>query len=174
MQGLKRQLKSGDIFVVHGRHLISRIIRIVTDSHWNHATMYIGKGKYIEANNEGVEIKNIEEYGEKDIEVYRYKNITKQQQKIIITHALSEKGKKYDVMQLIQLFIYFLFGIRGNAREIGTKNKYLCSELVAESYLAAGLRVYKNYHSTQISPGDFPCSEHFQLCVQRKNVLVLR
>ena len=174
IQKLKKQLQPGDVFVVHGRHLISRIIRIVTDSPWNHATMYLGKGKYIEANNKGVEIKSVEEYKDKTFEIYRHAKISKKQQQTIIEHAHSEVGKGYDVLQLLQLFLYFLFGVRGNAREIGTRNKYICSELVAESYARAGLSVYKNYHATQMSPGDFPQSEYFRLCVQKRNVILLK
>ena len=171
---LKKQLQPGDVFVVHGKHLISRIIRIVTDSHWNHATMYIGKGKYIEANNEGVEIKSLEEYKDKNFEIYRHTRTSRKQQKKIVDHAKKEVGKVYDLFQIIQLFFYFLFGIRGNAREIGTKNKYICSELVAESYNVAGLPIYKDYHATQISPGDFQQSEYFRLCVQKKNIALLK
>ena len=171
---LKTQLRPGDVFVVHGRHLISRMIRIVTDSHWNHATMYSGKGKYIQADNHGVETKSIEDYGGKDIEIYRHKSITNQQGKKIVHAAMQKIGKKYDFYHLVQLFWYFLFGIRGNARRIGSKNKYICSELVADAYVQAGLKVYKNYNPTQISPADFPESDQFRLCVQRKNVLMLR
>lgn len=174
IQKLKKQLRPGDVFVVHGKHLISRIIRIVTDSYWNHATMYVGNGKYIEANNKGVEIKTLEEYKDKTFEIYRHIKISKQQQQKIIEHAQSEIGKGYDVLQLIQLFLYVLFGIRGNARQIGTKNKYVCSELVAESYASVGLPIYKGYHATQISPGDFPQSEYFRLCVQKRSIMLLR
>ena len=171
---LKKQLKPGDVFVVHGNHLLSRIIRIVLDSHWNHATMYLGNGKCIETNNKGVEIRPLDKYKVKDIEVYRHNKISNLQRKMMVSHAMQELGKRYDILQLVQLFFYFMFGIRGNAREIGSKNKYICSELVAESYHKTGLKVYKNYNPTQISPADFTASDQFKLCVQGKNVLLLK
>ncbi len=174
IQELKKQLKPADVFVVHGNHLISRIIRVVLDSHWNHATMYIGNGKYIESNNKGVEIKSLDKYKSKDIEIYRHKKISDLDRKRIVSHAMQEVGKRYDFLQIIQLLFYFVFGIRGNAREIGSKNRYICSELVAESYKTAGLKVYKNYNPTQISPADFSESDQFRLCVQRKKVLFLK
>ena len=174
ISSLKKQLKPGDVFVVHGSHLLSRIIRIVLDSHWNHATMYLGNGKYIEANNKGVEIKPLDKYKVKDIEVYRHNKMSDLKRKIIVSYAMQEVGKHYDIFQLIQLFFYFIFGIRGKAREIGSKNRYICSELVAEAYHKTGLRVYKNYNPTQISPADFTASDQFRLCVQGKNVLLLK
>ena len=171
---LKKQLKPGDVFLVHGTHVMSRIIRVVTDSHWNHATMYVGNGNFIEANNYGVKARSVDAYKEKDIEVYRHKKIMGWQRKRIVAHALSKIGRGYDFFQILQLFFYYLFGFRGNAREIGRGNKYICSELVAESYIKSGLQVYKKYNASQISPGDFPQSEHFVLCVQRKGVLFLK
>lgn len=165
---LHKQLQPGDIFVVHGRYLLSRIIRIVLDSHWNHATLYLGNGEFIEANNKGVEIKSIDSYASKDIELYRHVSATKKQREKITAYARTKVGKHYDYFQIIQLFFYFIFGIRGNARSIGSKNRYICSELVAESYAATGLKCYKNYSPTQISPADFTQSDQFKLCVQRK------
>lgn len=174
IQKLKKKLKPGDVFLVHGTHLISRIIRIVTDSHWNHATIYIGNGKFIEANERGVTTRDIAVYKQKDIEIYRHVKATDHHRKLMVSHAMQKTGKQYDFFQLLQLFFYVLFGIRGNAREIGSKNRYICSELVAEAYQATGLKVYKTYNPTQISPNDFTESDQFKLCVQRKNVLMLK
>ena len=174
IQQLKRQLQPGDVFLVHGNHLASRIIRIVTDSHWNHATLYIGDGKFIEANTHGVEIRPISAYHGKQIEIYRHHKITEKHRKKIIDHVLQKKGEAYDFFQIAQLFFYYLFGIRGNAREIGTTNRYICSELVAEAYKVSGLEVYKHYNPTQISPADFCNSPLFRLCVQGKGTIVLK
>jgi uncharacterized protein YycO len=171
---LKKQLKPGDVFVVHGRHLISRMIRIVTDSHWNHATMYVGKGRFIEANNKAVETRPLEEYEGKEIEIYRHKKATAYHQKKIVEAAMQKRGKGYDFFHLVQFFWLFVTGRRGNARQLGSKNKYICSELVASSYAEAGLKVYKNYNPTQISPADFPESDQFRLCVQQRKILLLK
>lgn len=172
---LHEQLQPGDVFVVHGRHLLSRIIRIVLDSHWNHATLYLGKGEFIEADHTGVHIKSINTYATKETEIYRHTRATKKQRDELVAYARTKVGKRYDHFQIIQLFFYLIFGIRGNARSIGSKNQYICSEVVAEAYAAVGLRCYKHYSPTQISPADFTHSDQFKLCIQKraKGILIL-
>ena len=53
---------AGDYFVVKTHGLAGMLIRIGTFSEWNHAGIYIGDGKIIEARPQGVTISDLSKY----------------------------------------------------------------------------------------------------------------
>ncbi|HNL28190.1 MAG TPA: lipo-like protein, partial [bacterium] len=48
MENLKRALKPGDVVLVEGNKLISRVIMAITHSTWSHCALYVGDGKIID------------------------------------------------------------------------------------------------------------------------------
>ena len=154
---LEELLVPGDIVLVHGKHLLSAVIRIITQSHWNHAVLYIGDGNFIESRKGGVQITMIDDFVKKDIGVYRHKTATKEQLDMVCVNALSKQGSGYDVAGLFGIaWLLFTFQ-RGTARDLGSKNKYLCSELVASAYKEAGIPLTR-FSPSQTSPSDIDLS----------------
>ena len=122
-----------DIVLSHGHYFLSYLIRKVTGSYWNHAGIYLGNGKVIEARKFGVVVSPFVDKG-KDTLILRAK-LTIEQKKNIITYAKTQKGKKYDFIHLFTLFFYFLFQIKPRA----SKNHFICSELVAQAFAHGGI-----------------------------------
>jgi uncharacterized protein YycO len=158
---LEALLAPGDIVLVHGRHLLSRVIRVITQSHWNHAVLYLGEGNFIESRKGGVQITTIDSFVGQDIAVYRHKTATDKQLDQVCVNALSKQGSGYDVKGLFGIAWLFLTLQRGSVRDLDSKNKYLCSELVASAYLSAGLPLSR-YPPSQTCPADIDLSPVLQ------------
>jgi len=140
--------KPGDIILSHGPYLISKIIRKVTHSYWNHAGIYIGHGKQIEARKFGVVQSSYVDKGEYTKVIS--KKLSKVQREKIVEYAKQQIGKKYDYMQLVSLFFIWLFHI-GQVKNV--KNHFICSELVAEAYTKAGIKLSRK-PIVYVTPGD--------------------
>ncbi len=117
------KLRCGDILLVHRkRKLVSRIIRALTGSYWNHVAIMYGSEccdgcphKWvIEALASGVEIRRIEEYfnsanlevadiGIKRLEADWFSKGHKEHFGYLL---LQEVGKRYDYKLLFKLFVY--------------------------------------------------------------------
>ena len=140
--------KKADIILSHGDYLVSRMIRDVTGSYWNHAGIYVGKGRIVEARMLGVCVSQFVDKGEKTRIISH--DITALQRDKIVSYALSQVGKRYDYTQLLSLFFLWLFK-RGKVHN--SDNHFICSELVAIAYLDAGIRLVDK-PVEPITPGD--------------------
>jgi|TARA_B100001971_G_C18066420_1_gene470725 uncharacterized protein YycO len=159
---LKKSLEKADVILSHGDSILSWIIRIVTQSYWNHSSMYIGDEKFIEADGNGVIIKNISKLSNRDIRIYRYKKATKNVLDKIINEAKSYNGKKYDIFAILELFWLFIVGKRGDPRRIGSKNRFICSEIISQPYYKFGYPVIEKYDYDEVTPSDFDISKNFR------------
>jgi len=128
--------KPGDYGCVKTNGLMGKLIRLGTLSRWNHAFIYIGQGKIIEANPRGVEISLISKYPH--IAWNRHEKINDIQREGIIWKAHQIIGKPYGFFLIIDLTLRILgLKILANTKlmkYLSTKNGYICSELVAECY----------------------------------------
>jgi len=158
---LEELLEPGDIILTHGVHLLSKVIRVITESHWNHAGLYAGNGMVVESRKGGVQQTSLEDFVGKDIAVYRHKTAALSTRMRVAEFALSQEGDAYDIRGLFEIAWLLLTFRRGNARSIGTSNAYLCSELVASSYEAAGVPI-SDYPSDQTTPSDIDLSKRLQ------------
>ena len=153
-------LEKADTILVHGEHWLSRMIQKVTQSRWNHTAMYMGDNLVMQVDRNGVKIYEVSEFLSKDISVFRHKGITQEKADKIIRESLLEVGNKYDVLQIIELFWLYATHQRGTAFEIGSKNRFICSELVSRPYYNNGLIIKDNINASQISPADYSDSSY--------------
>jgi len=150
---LKRILQPADIILTHGDSFISKTIQKVTNSYWNHAVMYIGNSQIIEADWGGVAITSIKRLREKPIKILRHKEVQKEDLEKLVNYAVEEHlGADYDFSQIAQLFWFYATGRRGDATEVGVKNRFICSELVGETYFKNGYVIALHMHPSWISP----------------------
>ena len=159
---LKYNLQPADIILVHGDSYISKIIQTISKSHWNHAIMYLGNEKFIESDWNGVVIGDLEKLTARDIRILRYKNLPINEAINIATYTKQFEGKKYDFWGLAELGLMYIIGKRGISRDIGSKNKFICSELVSLPYQIFGYTIIDKLDYDEITPGDFDISKNFK------------
>lgn len=153
-------MRVGDLLLVPSDgKLITKIISFVTRSKWVHIACYVGNDKIIEANWGGV----------KEIPLYTYQNL---QTKILRHRTASpyriSEAVKFMQWQLGQKYDYFgIIGIAWNMITLGRKNfldnrnRYWCSELIADGYNFAGIKTDIDKMSYRVSPADFDRNENF-------------
>lgn len=167
---LEKILQKGDIILVHTPFkfykpstLISVAIRNITDSHWNHAAMYVGNGKIIEAVLPYVTIVDLNTYQNKDICVLRHKRSNEINLEKLIKDVKSFEGQTYDVYQLFDLAKLFILNKRERSEiYAGKVNRFICSEVAGKPYYNQGFKVKDTITYDKISPGDFATSKHFK------------
>lgn len=159
---LKKNLHPADIILVHGDSYISKIIQIVNKSHWNHAIMYVGDGKFMESDWNGVVEGDLEKLATRDIRILRHKHIPINDAAYIAEMTTKFEGQDYDFYGLIELGLIWMFGKRGTARDVGSKNKFICSELCALPYQTMGYNIIDGIDYDEISPSDFDISKYFK------------
>ena len=129
---IRHELKPGDVLLVEGRSRISDVIKVVTQSPWSHATLYIGRLHDIE--NEasrsaltrrsafppstqlvvesqlgaGTIIRALTEYTDDHVRICRPVGLSAEDAQTISTHAINSLGLNYDIRQIFDL-ARFLF-----------------------------------------------------------------
>jgi uncharacterized protein YycO len=131
--------REGDFGVIKSRGVFARLIQVGTVSRWNHAFIYIGNGKIVEANPKGVEVSDASKYPL--IAWNRHEELTDLDRKLIVQHAVEQVGKPYNFLIIFNLVLRIL-GLRALANthflyKLAQKEGYICSELVAEAYAMA-------------------------------------
>jgi hypothetical protein len=145
--GLK-DLRKGDILLNTTDSLVSNEIKLVTNSNYNHAAIYIGNGKVVEAVGKGVHEIDLKGYlNDNDIVrvmVLRNVNLTTVEQDAIASFAKSKVGAKYNVGGLVGAAVNFK---PANA-DAFNRADYFCSQLVAAAYSSAGARLHFSLEQT--------------------------
>ncbi len=144
----------GDYFVVKTNGFFGSLIRLGTLSRWNHAGIYIGEGKIIEANPQGVQVTELNQYSL--VAWNKHEGITDKQKNQIVKYAQELVGKPYAFWDIARLTLRIIglkiFAETKFMRYLSTKDGYICSELVAESYESAGVIFPKS--PAEVTPGD--------------------
>jgi len=126
------EIRPGDVILVEGRSRISDVIKLITQSPWTHAALYIGhqweikdpelrqrvQEKYHGATEspliieallgEGTVVHAIDKYKDDHVRICRPTGITPQDSQKVISYAISRLGSAYHVRQLLDL-ARFLF-----------------------------------------------------------------
>ena len=129
---IRHELKPGDVLLVEGRTRISEVIKVVTQSPWSHAALYVGRLHDIE--NEAVRAAVIHrsafspntqliiesqlgtgtlvcaltEYANHHLRICRPVGLSADDAQTISAHAIKSLGRDYDVRQILDL-ARFLF-----------------------------------------------------------------
>ena len=145
----------GDFGVVKTSGFVGKLIRVGTASRWNHAIIYIGKDEIVEANPKGVEVSPVSKYP--TIAWNRHEDLTTEQRAKIAARAMAAVGTSYS-FTTIALIFFRIIGLRFLSnmkffRNLGKKDGYICSELVAECYRNSGL-ILINKDDSLVVPGD--------------------
>jgi hypothetical protein len=129
---LAQSIRPGDIILVEGRTRIAGVIRLVTQSSWTHAALYIGRlheiqdhclrrlvAAYYQADHgdqllieallgEGTRISPLTKYQGEHLRICRPKGLCPDDAQRVIAHAIRRLGSDYDVRQLFDLARFLL------------------------------------------------------------------
>ncbi|MFP6796615.1 MAG: YiiX/YebB-like N1pC/P60 family cysteine hydrolase [Pseudomonadales bacterium] len=129
---VRHELKPGDVLLVEGRSRISDVIKVVTQSPWSHATLYIGRLHDIENDTSraalihrsafapstqlvvesqlgtGTLVRALTEYADDHLRICRPVGLSAEDAQTITAHAIKSLGLDYDVRQIFDL-ARFLF-----------------------------------------------------------------
>ena len=129
---IRHELKPSDVLLVEGRSRISDVIKVVTQSPWSHAALYIGRLHDIE--NEasralltrrsafppstqlviesqlgaGTLVCTLPDYADDHVRICRPVGLSAEDAQTISTHAINNLGLNYDIRQIFDL-ARFLF-----------------------------------------------------------------
>ena len=147
--------RPGDYGVVKTNGFFGKLIRLGTMSRWNHCFIYIGDNKLVEANPRGVAISSLSKYPL--IAWNQHEGLTREQREKISSYARSLVGKGYSFIT-IALLVFRILGLKMLSNmnffiNLGKKDGFICSELVAESYSKSGVPLL-NKDNSLIVPGD--------------------
>jgi uncharacterized protein YycO len=158
----------GDIILVKNYSFLGRQIRKVTGGNYNHVGMFISNNKLIEAMFSGVKITDITGYeiaraeGKLDFDIYRFKNISQHQIDTTTSFLLDQVGCKYDFLQLLSIFIFFVFHINRTIEPIDIRKAFICSELIAKALEIANIKISEEVDVDNITPFDIEYSEKLE------------
>jgi uncharacterized protein YycO len=144
----------GDYGIVKTTGFFGFLIRLGTLSRWNHAFIYIGNDSIIEANPGGIQRSHVGKYSR--IAWNKHEQLTMRQRKEIVQFAEKAIGTPYNFLMIGNLALRIL-GLKIFAKTTllyrwAQKSKgYICSELCAEAYASAGVKIQQPDLAT---PGD--------------------
>ena len=129
---LRREVRPGDVILVEGRSRVSEVIKLITQSCWSHAVLYIGRlqdiedpllrdaiGRYFSGSVEeqliieselgqGTVIRPLTAYECEHLRICRPRNLRSPDRQRVITYCVGMLGSGYNVRQVFDL-ARFLF-----------------------------------------------------------------
>lgn len=146
----------GDYFVVSTGGWMAHIIRMATSSKVNHAGIYLGNNKVLEAEPHGAVIRKLNN---------RYSNavwsnvkMTASERAACISEAVAMEGTKYSYLTILVLGLVNVF--KWNApnwliKIMQKPKRMVCSQMVDQVYLNAGVHLFNDGRiSGLVTPGD--------------------
>ena|ERR1700741_647081 len=121
---------------------------------YEHAFIYIGEGKIVEAEPGGALLSDLDEYdGRSIIWSTGLIPLTDDQRRLIVQSALAQVGTPYSFLDYVAIALYRL-GIKhpGVAKRVEDSKHLICSQLVALDYDHAGIPV-TDFEPYLVTPG---------------------
>jgi hypothetical protein len=129
---IRHEIKPCDVLLVEGRSRVSEVIKMITQSSWSHAALYIGRlhdvedpqlkerlGKHYQGNTDkqliieselglGTVVRSLTVYEKEHMRVCRPRGLGYSDSRKVIAYAIDRLGTAYDVRQIFDL-ARFLF-----------------------------------------------------------------
>ena len=154
-------MKKGNIILIRSYDFTGHQIRRVTGGTYNHVGLFVTDNIIIESNpGKGVILTPFDVYKKQealnkcDYAIYKFIHLGPVEIESVITFLLDKVGSKYDFLQLLSLFIFFIFNITRRIEPIDIRNAFICSELLAEAVESIGVRFVSHIDSDNITPTD--------------------
>lgn len=162
----KAMLQAGDVILVEGNKLISRVVMAVTHSTWSHSALYVGDGRVIDPlPSTGTVLNTVDAFENLNIRVCRPVGLNETERRRVCDFALSHLGRRYDHMNVSNILRSYFRKKRDASEFLGdiSASSEVCSGLLAEAYDQVGFVVLDGVNFSQIVPGDFDLSPYFEI-----------
>jgi len=149
-------MKKGDLLLFRRESGISKVIRWLTKSEYSHVAVCVSPemNLVIEATAGLVRAADIRSFEEGVYDIYRPKHGEKYNQDEVLSFLVSKLNYKYDYAGVIYLGFLKLLRLKKTANTFQKDRDHFCSELVAEAFMAGGLRLVPFMAASVISPAD--------------------
>jgi uncharacterized protein YycO len=134
-------VQPGDIILSYSGTILDSSVNLVTKSPWSHAALVADPVKRLT-----IEARAFHDVCYHSLDDYRYNSIvlrvpgiTPEQQNKILQYAKAQLGKPYDYQTILKELMRFELGVK--LKEEENPEAFICSTLVATSYLHAGIRI---------------------------------
>lgn len=167
---LEATLRPGDVLLVEGESRISMAIKVLTQSNWSHAALFVGRAwpgaaagpeplTLIEADlRAGVRAVPLSAYVHMHTRICRPVGLAAQDVEHLISYAASRLGQQYDLKNLFDLARYLLpvrpVPLHWRRRMIafgsGDPSRAICSTLIAQAFQSVHYPILPEvtYHDT--------------------------
>ena len=188
LESLKSRIKHADLILVCGTARISKVVKVLTMSQWSHVVLYVGdrsellgekeKKEWVERYGprclkhlvidadpiRKVHLKPLDDFTGLMLRHCRAEALSQADKQKVISDALSQLGREYDIKHILRLLVFFAFPwelLPEVARKWVTdftlsEDDRICSRVIAEAFHSVGypIRPLKiiTYKSAQKSP----------------------
>lgn len=156
-------MKKGDLIFVRNNGWLFNRIRQVTNSEFDHLALCISDSHLIEATpTRGVARAFITKYDSTTHSVCRFNDEYKSNIDTLVSYCESKLGRKYDLLQVISLYILILLGIKTSTNPLDIREAFVCSELVGQGAEEAGIIFADGVATDRLTPGDIYNSDKLE------------
>lgn len=170
LRSMKKRLRAGDVLLVCGNARISSVVKVLTISPWSHVVMYVGDARHLLTVEERTEwtrrfgeaslrhlvldadpvrkvhLKPLDDYAGLMVRHCRAAAITSEDMQRVLSNALSQLGRQYDVKHIVRLLFFFAFPwelLPESWRRFATdftlsEDDRICSRVLAEAFHSVG------------------------------------
>lgn len=167
---LKSRVKPGDVLLVSGNARISYVVKVLTLSQWSHVVLYVGdRGELLSAADRehweklygpeclrhlvvdadplrGVHLKPADDFVGLMVRHCRPDAISQEDISNVISYALNQQGRRYDVRHIIRLLFFYAFpweifpaGVKRAVTEFTlSESDTICSRVLSEAFQSVG------------------------------------
>jgi hypothetical protein len=155
-------IQKGDILLYSTKDtLFSRLVGWITKSNFSHVAMSVTEKTLIESNiGINTRIRPID-YNENFL-ILRPVNVSEHTLEKVISEILLREGTKYDYWRILGLAIRYLFKLK-ISHLFNIKERYICSELIDDSFYREGINLFPEKSVGDISPADFLLSPKLEV-----------
>ncbi len=124
---IRHEIKACDVLLVEGRSRVSEVIKLITQSNWSHAVLYIGRlhdiedsllrerlGKYYHGNPDkqliieselgmGTVVRALTAYEKEHLRICRPRGLGYNDSQKVLAYAIGRLGTAYDIRQIFDL-----------------------------------------------------------------------
>ncbi|AZZ92972.1 hypothetical protein EUZ85_20455 [Hahella sp. KA22] len=129
---LRHEIRPCDVILVEGRSRVSEVIKVVTQSRWSHAALYIGRLHEVESPytrkriseyydgqpnvqliveselGRGTVVRPLSSYDRDHVRICRPRELNYQDAQNVLNYAIRQLGANYNIRQIFDLFRFLL------------------------------------------------------------------